>query len=65
MTLNSPMTVQHRTNSFFKKNVKVDNWGIFLLDRLQSCFQRKELCDLTVRREYFFINGGKLSTIKS
>lgn len=29
--------------------IKVDNWGIFLLNRLQNCFQRKELCDLTIR----------------
>jgi len=29
--------------------IKVDNWGIFLLNRLQSCFQRKEFCDLTIR----------------
>merc|ERR1719391_1904227 len=29
--------------------IKVDNWGIFLLNRLQSCFQRKEHCDLTIR----------------
>jgi hypothetical protein len=29
--------------------IKVDNWGIFLLTRLQNYFQKKELCDLTIR----------------
>ena len=29
--------------------IRVDNWGIFLLNRLQSYFQKKEHCDLTVR----------------
>lgn len=27
----------------------MDNWGIFLLARLQSYFQKKEKCDLTLR----------------
>ena len=31
------------------KPIKVDNWGIFLLSRLQSYFQKKEFCDLTIR----------------
>ena len=31
------------------KPIKVDNWGIFLLNRLQSYFQKKEFCDLTIR----------------
>ena len=29
--------------------IKVDNWGIFLLNRLQTYFQKKELCDMTIR----------------
>ncbi len=29
--------------------IKVDNWGIFLLGRLQAYFQKKEHCDLTLR----------------
>ena len=35
-----------------KKNfqpIRVDNWGIFLLPRLQNYFTKKELCDLTLR----------------
>ena len=35
-----------------KKNfqpIRVDNWGIFLLSRLQNYFTKKELCDLTLR----------------
>eukprot|EP00095_Tigriopus_kingsejongensis_P010052 maker-scaffold99_size374999-snap-gene-0.21 protein:Tk10052 transcript:maker-scaffold99_size374999-snap-gene-0.21-mRNA-1 annotation:"centrosome-associated zinc finger protein cp190" len=31
------------------KPIRVDNWGIFLLSRLQTYFQKKELCDLTLR----------------
>lgn len=31
------------------KPIRVDNWGIFLLNRLQTCFQNKEFCDLTLR----------------
>ena len=31
------------------KPIRVDNWGIFLLTRLQSYFQKKEFCDLTIR----------------
>jgi len=29
--------------------IRVDNWGIFLLSRLQAYFQKKEHCDLTIR----------------
>lgn len=29
--------------------IRVDNWGIFLLSRLQTYFTKKELCDLTLR----------------
>ena len=31
------------------KPIRVDNWGIFLLSRLQAYFQQKEYCDLTLR----------------
>lgn len=31
------------------KPIRVDNWGIFLLNRLQAYFQKKEHCDLTIR----------------
>ncbi len=31
------------------KPIKVDNWGIFLLNRLQAYFQKKEYTDLTLR----------------
>ena len=31
------------------KPIRVDNWGIFLLSRLQTYFQKKEYCDLTLR----------------
>ena len=31
------------------KPIKVDNWGIFLLSRLQNYFQKKEFCDMTLR----------------
>ena len=31
------------------KPIRVDNWGIFLLNRLQSYFQKREFCDLTIR----------------
>ena len=31
------------------KPIKVDNWGIFLLSRLQAYFQKKEYTDLTLR----------------
>ena len=31
------------------KPIRVDNWGIFLLSRLQNYFQKKEYCDLTLR----------------
>ena len=31
------------------KPIRVDNWGIFLLSRLQAYFQKKEYCDLTLR----------------
>ncbi|TRY67621.1 hypothetical protein TCAL_03448 [Tigriopus californicus] len=31
------------------KPIRVDNWGIFLLNRLQTCFQNKEFCDLALR----------------
>jgi hypothetical protein len=31
------------------KPIRVDNWGIFLLNRLQNYFQKKEHCDLTIR----------------
>ena len=31
------------------KPIKVDNWGIFLLSRLQTYFQKKEYTDLTLR----------------
>ncbi len=31
------------------KAIRVDNWGIFLLNRLQAYFQKKEYCDLTLR----------------
>ena len=40
------------TQSSNKKNykpIKVDNWGIFLLSRLQNYFQKKEFCDMTLR----------------
>jgi len=31
------------------KPIRVDNWGIFLLSRLQAYFHKKEFCDLTLR----------------
>ena len=31
------------------KPIRVDNWGIFVLNRLQSFFSKKEYCDLTLR----------------
>ena len=31
------------------KPIRVDNWGIFVLSRLQSFFTKKEYCDLTLR----------------
>ena len=31
------------------KPIRVDNWGIFLLSRLQNYFQKKEFCDLSLR----------------
>ena len=31
------------------KPIKVDNWGIFLLSRLQAYFQKKEYTDMTLR----------------
>ena len=35
-------------NKFFKP-IRVDNWGIFLLNRLQSFFSKKEYCDLALK----------------
>ena len=43
----SNLTVQTEPRKF--KPIKVDNWGIFLLSRLQAYFQKKEYTDLTLR----------------
>ena len=44
---NLPEQSQTRKRNY--KPIRVDNWGIFLLSRLQTYFQKKEYCDLTLR----------------
>ena len=44
-----PAPPQRPSNALNFRPIKVDNWGIFLLTRLQNYFQKKELCDLTIR----------------
>ena len=45
----SPTPWDSAVDSKCFKPIRVDNWGIFLLTRLQSYFQKKEFCDLTIR----------------
>lgn len=33
------------------KQVRVDNWGVFLLQRLQTFFNKTDYCDLTLQFE--------------
>lgn len=46
------------------RQVKVDNWGIFFLQRLQQFFNRSDHCDLTLQFAGNVKIKVKLKTIK-